>query len=295
MTDNNPRPPPDTPDSDDFCNQWPFELSEYLQLDDDQWMHDDFESFSSENNVSNQVHLGGSGGGGSYFEGSSSRDPSGRENRQVVRERVAFKTISEIEVLDDGYRWRKYGKKMVKNNPNPRNYYRCSVDGCSVKKRVERDKDDPRCVITTYEGSHTHPKFRVWRYESDSVDGKGITVGLFNSINVEFEGKGGGCLVLCSVDAHGGCFHVCFKVWKFEHVLKHPTKNCEVLNMFPTCLKWEDVGVEAKTISASFKGNLAKEVALENKVILEINKIFVAEKERQALSRAQYGGSKEQR
>jgi len=47
-------------------------------------------------------------------------DPSGRENRQVVRDRVAFKTISEIEVLDDGYRWRKYGKKMVKNNPNPR-------------------------------------------------------------------------------------------------------------------------------------------------------------------------------
>ncbi|ESW33060.1 hypothetical protein PHAVU_001G039900 [Phaseolus vulgaris] len=149
MTDNNPRPPPDTPDSDDFCNQWPFELSEYLQLDD-------FESFSPENNVSNQVHLSGSGGSGSYFEGSSN-NPSGRENRQVVRDRVAFKTISEIEVLDDGYRWRKYGKKMVKNNPNPRNYYRCSVDGCSVKKRVERDKDDPRCVITTYEGSHTHP------------------------------------------------------------------------------------------------------------------------------------------
>jgi len=64
MTDNNPRPPPDTPDSDDFCNQWPFELSEYLQLDD-------FESFSPENNVSNQVHLSGSGGSGSYFEGSS--------------------------------------------------------------------------------------------------------------------------------------------------------------------------------------------------------------------------------
>ncbi|QCD99190.1 probable WRKY transcription factor 50 [Vigna unguiculata] len=153
MTDNNPKPPPDTPDSDDFCNQWPFELSEYLQFDDNQWMQDDIPSFSSEN-VSNQVHQASNG---SYFEGSSSRDTGERENRQVVRERFAFKTISEIEVLDDGYRWRKYGKKMVKNNPNPRNYYRCSVDGCAVKKRVERDKDDPRCVITTYEGNHTHP------------------------------------------------------------------------------------------------------------------------------------------
>lgn len=37
-----------------------------------------------------------------------------------VRERVAFKTKSEVEILDDGYKWRKYGKKMVKNSPNPR-------------------------------------------------------------------------------------------------------------------------------------------------------------------------------
>ncbi|RDX82568.1 putative WRKY transcription factor 50, partial [Mucuna pruriens] len=150
MTDKNPRPPPDTPDSDDFTNQWPLELSEYLKFDDNQWMHDDLESFASED-VSNQVHQAsnvGHGGGSSHFEESSSN---------VVRERVAFKTKSEIEVLEDGYKWRKYGKKMVKNSPNPRNYYRCSVDGCYVKKRVERDKDDPRYVITTYEGNHTHP------------------------------------------------------------------------------------------------------------------------------------------
>nr|GMC46992.1 probable WRKY transcription factor 50 [Ipomoea batatas] len=72
------------------------------------------------------------------------------------REKFAFKTKSEVEILDDGYKWRKYGKKMVKNSPNPRNYYRCSVDGCQVKKRVERDKDDPSYVITTYEGIHNH-------------------------------------------------------------------------------------------------------------------------------------------
>lgn len=71
--------------------------------------------------------------------------------------KIAFKTRSEVEVLDDGYRWRKYGKKMVKNSPNPRNYYRCSSEGCRVKKRVERERDDARFVITTYDGVHNHP------------------------------------------------------------------------------------------------------------------------------------------
>lgn len=37
-----------------------------------------------------------------------------------------------------------------------RNYYKCSVEGCPVKKRVERDREDPKYVITTYEGVHTH-------------------------------------------------------------------------------------------------------------------------------------------
>uniref|UniRef100_J3L1E0 WRKY domain-containing protein n=2 Tax=Oryza brachyantha TaxID=4533 RepID=J3L1E0_ORYBR len=46
---------------------------------------------------------------------------------------------------------------MVKNSPNPRNYYRCSADGCRVKKRVERARDDARFVVTTYDGVHNHP------------------------------------------------------------------------------------------------------------------------------------------
>lgn len=38
-----------------------------------------------------------------------------------------------------------------------RNYFKCSVEGCPVKKRVERDGEDPRYVITTYESVHNHP------------------------------------------------------------------------------------------------------------------------------------------
>ncbi|RRT83506.1 hypothetical protein B296_00003405 [Ensete ventricosum] len=72
------------------------------------------------------------------------------------RSRVAFRTKSELEVLDDGYKWRKYGKKKMKNSPNPRNYYRCSTGGCNVKKTVEREREDSRFVLTTYEGTHNH-------------------------------------------------------------------------------------------------------------------------------------------
>lgn len=34
--------------------------------------------------------------------------------------RVVVQTTSDVDILDDGYRWRKYGQKVVKGNPNPR-------------------------------------------------------------------------------------------------------------------------------------------------------------------------------
>ncbi|OWM82277.1 hypothetical protein CDL15_Pgr001851 [Punica granatum] len=79
------------------------------------------------------------------------------KSRRKVREpRFCFKTLSEVDVLDDGYKWRKYGQKVVKNTQHPRSYYRCTQDNCRVKKRVERLAEDPRMVITTYEGRHAH-------------------------------------------------------------------------------------------------------------------------------------------
>lgn len=39
-------------------------------------------------------------------------------------DKIAFRTKSKEEVLDDGYKWRKYGKKSVKNSPNPRYKFR---------------------------------------------------------------------------------------------------------------------------------------------------------------------------
>nr|QFI57410.1 WRKY15 [Glycyrrhiza glabra] len=45
---------------------------------------------------------------------------SGLGSRTVREPRVVVQTTSEIDILDDGYRWRKYGQKVVKGNPNAR-------------------------------------------------------------------------------------------------------------------------------------------------------------------------------
>ncbi|KAK6118326.1 hypothetical protein DH2020_036745 [Rehmannia glutinosa] len=146
-------------------NDTNFEISDFFEFND--WIEEDpaFSSISAGYNHQNPnytpneitVNTSGISNSSNFHEGTINRD-SGMNSRErkEIREKVAFKTKSEIEVLDDGFKWRKYGKKMVKNSPNPRNYYRCSVEGCAVKKRVERDKEDPRYVVTTYEGIHNH-------------------------------------------------------------------------------------------------------------------------------------------
>ncbi|XP_022156527.1 probable WRKY transcription factor 75 [Momordica charantia] len=77
--------------------------------------------------------------------------------KKVRKPRYAFQTRSQVDILDDGYRWRKYGQKAVKNNKFPRSYYRCTHQGCNVKKQVQRLTRDEGVVVTTYEGMHTHP------------------------------------------------------------------------------------------------------------------------------------------
>ncbi|OIW04715.1 hypothetical protein TanjilG_06707 [Lupinus angustifolius] len=76
--------------------------------------------------------------------------------KRIRQPRFAFMTKSDVDHLEDGYRWRKYGQKAVKNSPFPRSYYRCTNIKCMVKKRVERSSEDPTIVITTYEGQHCH-------------------------------------------------------------------------------------------------------------------------------------------
>lgn len=80
-----------------------------------------------------------------------------RESGKLSRgARVVVQTVSEKDNLDDGYRWRKYGQKIVKGQRYPRNYYKCTNLGCKVRKHVERSSTDSKCVLTTYEAKHNH-------------------------------------------------------------------------------------------------------------------------------------------
>lgn len=87
--------------------------------------------------------------------GDKKKGPS-LEKKKMRKPRYAFQTRSQVDILDDGYRWRKYGQKAVKNNKFPRSYYKCTFHGCNVKKQVQRLTKDEGVVVTTYEGMHTH-------------------------------------------------------------------------------------------------------------------------------------------
>ncbi|XP_021756404.1 probable WRKY transcription factor 12 [Chenopodium quinoa] len=95
----------------------------------------------------------------SWWKNSSSEKNKMKIRRKLREPRFCFQTRSDIDVLEDGYKWRKYGQKVVKNSLHPRSYYRCTHSNCRVKKRVERLSEDCRMVITTYEGRHNHSPF----------------------------------------------------------------------------------------------------------------------------------------
>ncbi|XP_041003683.1 probable WRKY transcription factor 51 isoform X2 [Juglans microcarpa x Juglans regia] len=136
---------------------WDFELSEYLNMLDG---GADQDSTSQLQRIASSEKIMDSSSAGSIGVISRNNDICKnigvKKSKMDAGHRVAFRTQSELEVMDDGFKWRKYGKKSVKNSPNPRNYYKCSSGGCDVKKRVERDREDASYVLTTYEGVHNH-------------------------------------------------------------------------------------------------------------------------------------------
>ncbi|KAJ0238775.1 WRKY transcription factor 38 [Hirschfeldia incana] len=83
----------------------------------------------------------------------------------------------------DGFLWRKYGQKTIKESKHQRSYYRCSYNidhACGARKHEQKIKDSPPVYRTTYFGHHT---CNINQNQDADLDQK--TSGLSVSINHE--------------------------------------------------------------------------------------------------------------
>ncbi|XP_042004350.1 probable WRKY transcription factor 32 isoform X2 [Salvia splendens] len=94
----------------------------------------------------------------------------------------------DMGISGDGYRWRKYGQKMVKGNPHPRNYYRCTSAGCPVRKHIERAVDNSSAVVITYKGIHDHDT-PVPRKRHGPKDGNAVATSPISLNDVQSKSK----------------------------------------------------------------------------------------------------------
>ncbi|KAL6998263.1 hypothetical protein U1Q18_008389 [Sarracenia purpurea var. burkii] len=110
--------------------------------------------------ISGECEEGSKGLETEYEEPKSKRrkneNEAGISGQGVQEQPLVVQSATDTEIIGDGFRWRKYGQKVVKGNPYPRSYYRCTNLKCNVRKHVERASDDPTAFITTYEGKHNH-------------------------------------------------------------------------------------------------------------------------------------------
>ncbi|KAG7583454.1 WRKY domain [Arabidopsis suecica] len=126
--------------------------------------------------------------------------------RSTNDSRIVVHTQTLFDIVNDGYRWRKYGQKSVKGSPYPRSYYRCSSSGCPVKKHVERSSHDTKLLITTYEGKHDH----------DMPPGRVVTHN--NMLDSEVDDKEGDANKTTQSSALQS-------ITKDQHVEEHPRKK----------------------------------------------------------------------
>jgi hypothetical protein len=58
-------------------------------------------------------------------------------------------------IVEDGYRWHKYGAKLVKGTQQHRSYFKCVAPGCGARKKLWKGENDEEVVV--YDGEHSCP------------------------------------------------------------------------------------------------------------------------------------------
>ncbi|KAH0463144.1 hypothetical protein IEQ34_007726 [Dendrobium chrysotoxum] len=89
-----------------------------------------------------EVEVGGGQSGHGGDEAADDDDPESKRKKMEVAtigansiaknncELRVVQTVSEVDILDDGYRWHNHGQKVVKGNPNPKSSLMLRKETC---------------------------------------------------------------------------------------------------------------------------------------------------------------------
>merc|ERR1711916_346485 len=86
---------------------------------------------------------------GDYEDDGEPREAA-KVTKVVVTEKRRKKEKPPVD--PEGYRFRKYGKKMI--GDEARHYYRCTFAGCEAKRHITYQAEGPSIVMI---GNHSHP------------------------------------------------------------------------------------------------------------------------------------------
>lgn len=120
--------------------------------------------------ITNQPAKSRSSGGGSHGGGSHG---GGSQNGAGKR---AYKNT----VCRNGYRWLKYGQKLLTNSKLHREYFRCADSNCTAKKHVEVEPATGR-VVSERSTPHNHGAVHLdsapapKRFRQDAADNRSIS------------------------------------------------------------------------------------------------------------------------
>ncbi|KAG6632724.1 hypothetical protein CIPAW_13G178200, partial [Carya illinoinensis] len=61
-----------------------------------------------------------------------------------------------LVIPEDGYEWKKYGQKFIKNIGKVRSYFKCQRSNCGAKKRADWSTLEAGSLRVVYDGVHSH-------------------------------------------------------------------------------------------------------------------------------------------
>ncbi|KAK9095112.1 hypothetical protein Scep_026581 [Stephania cephalantha] len=112
------------------------------------------------------------GNNSSWWRNASAEKSKVKVRRKLREPRFCFQTRSDIDVLDDGYKWRKYGQKVVKNSLHPR--YGVVLRAPTRRKEAVEHENTRMSPSSQYHGrEHEHEKnFENLDRENDTLGKK---------------------------------------------------------------------------------------------------------------------------